>query len=407
MNQEKWTQQLHDKLAEYETAAPDDLWDDIESVLNGQQKRRARIIALRRWTVAAAAAVAVIVVTVVGTRLFWNDKMYEMGEADHELLVETPEVPVHEVIGQKPKARPSAPNQKLLAAAELPKQTAKLAEDMSHPPVLLKAVEPTEESGPDQVSPKPLYPQAEQSTDCMTPKGEAEAVRFISLHAGRKKSLKPSFSLYTMNTFGSHDNSNAVIMADALARNYTKIYTAGGDVAGSRQGTIYLTDYEEHQHHSQPIAFGISVAYPLNSRLSLTSGVVYTKLESMFTQTIHSQHIQQEQVLHYVGIPLGVSYRLWEYGRFKTYLAAGVQADWNVSAHLNTEGVEQTMHRDRMQWSASGSLGLQYDALPPLSLYAEPGINYHFDNGSVVQNFFKDKPTNLKLQIGVRLNIGN
>ena len=33
MKQDKWTQQLHDKLAEHETAAPPDLWADIEAAL--------------------------------------------------------------------------------------------------------------------------------------------------------------------------------------------------------------------------------------------------------------------------------------------------------------------------------------------------------------------------------------
>ena len=33
MNQDKWTQQLHDKLAEREVAPPDDLWADIEAAL--------------------------------------------------------------------------------------------------------------------------------------------------------------------------------------------------------------------------------------------------------------------------------------------------------------------------------------------------------------------------------------
>ena len=38
-------------------------------------------------------------------------------------------------------------------------------------------------------------------------------------------------------------------------------------------------------------------------------------------------------------------------------------------------------------------------------LYAEPGVKYYFDNGSRVVNFFKDKPLNLNLQVGLRLNI--
>ena len=52
----KWTQQLHDKLADYETPAPADLWADIEAALP-QQPRRSRFVALRRWAVAASVAV--------------------------------------------------------------------------------------------------------------------------------------------------------------------------------------------------------------------------------------------------------------------------------------------------------------------------------------------------------------
>ena len=73
MKQDKWTQQLHDKLAEHETAAPDNLWADIESAIS-QQQHRARFIALRRWGVAAAAVVAVMIVSVIGIRLFQNEE---------------------------------------------------------------------------------------------------------------------------------------------------------------------------------------------------------------------------------------------------------------------------------------------------------------------------------------------
>lgn len=50
-------------------------------------------------------------------------------------------------------------------------------------------------------------------------------------------------------------------------------------------------------------------------------------------------------------------------------------------------------------------LGIQYDVLPQLGLYAEPGVKYYFDNGSPLINIFKDKPLNLNLQVGLRLNI--
>ena len=61
MKQDKWTQQLHDKLAEHEMAAPDDLWADIEAALeqvpvSPLHREKSRFVALRRWTAAAAVA---------------------------------------------------------------------------------------------------------------------------------------------------------------------------------------------------------------------------------------------------------------------------------------------------------------------------------------------------------------
>ena len=48
------------------------------------------------------------------------------------------------------------------------------------------------------------------------------------------------------------------------------------------------------------------------------------------------------------------------------------------------------------------SVGAQYNLLPSLGVYAEPGVTYYPDNGSSVQSFFKDKPVNPSLQFGLR-----
>ena len=78
-----------------------------------------------------------------------------------------------------------------------------------------------------------------------------------------------------------------------------------------------------------------------------------------------------------------------------------------MKAKLTTDGVNSSISRDDLQFSVQGALGLQYDIIPVVGIYVEPGIKYYFKNGSDVRNFFKDKPTNFNLQIGVRLNLGN
>ena len=86
-------------------------------------------------------------------------------------------------------------------------------------------------------------------------------------------------------------------------------------------------------------------------------------------------------------------------------MAAGGQADFNVKASVTTEGTETRLKKDDLQWSVDAALGVQYNFIPQLGIYAEPGIKYYFDNGSHIHNFFKYRPTNFNLQVGLRLNV--
>lgn len=87
-------------------------------------------------------------------------------------------------------------------------------------------------------------------------------------------------------------------------------------------------------------------------------------------------------------------------------MTAGTETDWNLNAKSMTTGVETPIDKDRPQWSLSGALGVEYDVLPQAGIYLEPGIRYYFDNGSQMQNFFKDQPFSWSLQFGIRLNMG-
>ncbi len=62
MSKKDWTQRLHDRLADYEEAAPDDLWQDIERVLDRQAetRRRARILPMTRIAAVAAALLCLV-----------------------------------------------------------------------------------------------------------------------------------------------------------------------------------------------------------------------------------------------------------------------------------------------------------------------------------------------------------
>lgn len=163
--------------------------------------------------------------------------------------------------------------------------------------------------------------------------------------------------------------------------------------------------YEETKHH-QPISVGMQVGFHLLPKLKLSTGLVYTKVSSDFISGVSDTRTVSTQDLHYIGIPLNLSYSVWEYKGLHTYVTAGGEGAVNIKNHAETDGEVKESKRDKMQWSTKASVGIQYDFIPQLGVYVEPGMKYYFDNGSQIENIFKDKKLNFNIQFGLRFNVG-
>lgn len=164
--------------------------------------------------------------------------------------------------------------------------------------------------------------------------------------------------------------------------------------------------------HARPLSFGIGMSYRLNDRWSLQSGLTYTCLTSRWhTASIFDGHVRQR--LHFVGIPVGVGYRIADWKRVRFYAAAGGAVEWNVAGSLRSthyygterHTMEQSRRMKEWQWSAYARTGASYPLQPFLSLYAEVGASYYFDNGSPIETTRTAKPFYLSLQTGLRLGL--
>ena len=169
-------------------------------------------------------------------------------------------------------------------------------------------------------------------------------------------------------------------------------------------GTPSADYYEKVKHHF-PISVGVQVGWGVTECLRINTGVVYTNVSSDFINSSYNTTQVTTQTLHYVGVPVNISYDFWQTKRFKTYVTAGGEADFNVKNHTESDGEVMASKHDRTQWSANASLGAQFDIIPQLGIYVEPGAKYYFDNGSQIENTFKDKRLNFNLQFGLRWNI--
>lgn len=217
--------------------------------------------------------------------------------------------------------------------------------------------------------------------------------------------------LYGENGFiGKTSGGNSPVLMSSMPSSNPVYYDKNIKIASffdERYMVMFPTSdlYEKTKHH-QPISVGMQVGFHLFPKLKLSTGLVYTKVSSDFISGISDTRTVSTQDLHYIGIPLNLSYSVWEYKGLHTYVTAGGEGAVNIKNHTETDGEVKESKRDKMQWSTNASVGIQYDFIPQLGVYVEPGMKYYFDNGSQIENIFKDKKLNFNIQFGLRFNIG-
>lgn len=165
--------------------------------------------------------------------------------------------------------------------------------------------------------------------------------------------------------------------------------------------------------HRLPVKLGVSVRYQLDERWNLQSGLTYSYLSSELYDTQQDKTYNTEQKLHYLGVPLQLGYRVWAGKRFRGYMVAGGQVEKLVSGkafiiYSQDNMVKSTPELDvsdnHLLFSATASLGVEYELGKDLSLYAEPGVQYYFKNGNGLRTYYNEQPLSLNMTVGFRFH---
>lgn len=421
-----WQKDIHDRLGSYEKDAPEGLWEGISRrmpklndgvMLTDKPQRTAKF---RMWRVAGVAAAASVAL-VIGYNFLGNDTKDNINLATnttkHPNMLASNKKP----LGNKPTG--VCVEQATHSADDLLAEQPKLYKAYTEQPTLasastetdVKEISSKEENSKEENKQTETKPAKREDSYVLPHNPDNNLLAFNDMTERKVDEDAPSrWSVSTGAMGGLGASGTTTAYGD-----YLVLSCPGGadtkdspmlDMSSVNRDVETKTEYEHHL----PIRIGLSVAYALTDRLSISSGLTYTRLASDIKDASRESKYIGEQRLHYVGIPVNVSYKVASFRWLGLYGTAGVLAEKCVSGTTDEGYVEnntmkytntQDISNKPLQMSVNAGVGIQFDIIDNVGIYAEPGLSYYFDDGSALQTIYKEKPLNFNLNVGVRFKL--
>lgn len=414
---------IRDKMSDYEAEVPQDLWSAIDSAVGRRQQKKL-------WIRAGRYAAAAVVVAAIGLGIY-------ILQPDSTLVV-------HSESNPNTRAQASANNAPAVTSADADPGNNSAAEirasEFEHTPYATLA------------EAKPVIVEVVEGTSSMQIKSDDESLNVHPVDSNESASEAFTHSLPPIShevkqdktvTYNSRQRDRQQQQeAYDSGRLAASIYTTAGTGGTSMQrytsfglmgidpGDANWKDdpymgmlvtnkghlADRRVRHRLPVHAGASIAYRINDRVSVETGIAYSYLSADIHEGSDSYYFAGEQSLHYVGIPVGVRVRAMSWKNFDIYVGAGFEAEKCVSGSLKKSYVINGQTRDDgresisirpLQWSVNATAGVQYNISSQIGIYAEPGLSYYFDNGSDIETIYSEKPLNFNLNIGLRVSFGS
>lgn len=421
-----WQKDIHDRLGSYEKDAPEGLWEGISRelpklndgvMLTHKPQRNA---AFRMWRVAGVAAAASVAL-VIGYNFLGNDVQDNINiptnTTNHHNMLASNKKP----IGNEPTG--VCAEQATHSADDLLSEQPKLYKAYTEQPTLasastetdVKEISSKEENSKKENGQTEVKPEKREDNRMLRKNQDDALLAYNDVTERSGSTDAPSrWSVSTGAMGGLGASGTTTAYGDYLVLSCPGVMDTKDspmlDMSSVNRDEETKTEYEHHL----PIRIGLSVAYALTDRLSISSGLTYTRLSSDIKDASRESKYIGEQRLHYVGIPVNVSYKVASSRWISLYGTAGVLAEKCVSGTTDEGYVENNTMKytnthdissKPLQMSVNAGVGIQFDFIDNVGIYAEPGLSYYFDDGSALQTIYKEKPLNFNLNVGVRFKL--
>jgi hypothetical protein len=385
---ENWTTDMKQKLEGHKMTPPAGLWEGISSEMGLQENPVSKTVTIKRWYWIVAA----LVLALVG---FFALYQFPQDESFPQVAQTSQEQ-------EAPMTKTESTDNQPLALADSPQPThiqvsPKIAEDTT-PQDAEETTSPQDEkeTSSQQVakesSAKQVAEETSQQTSALTHRQQhSEEQHYTADYKNKQLSALKSRNQWTL---GLNASSGLLASVGQSSMGHSYVYVGeyyDPGVSSTTQPIPSSTTYDVEAKHRLPVTLGLSVNYQLNARLALLTGINYTYLYSEFSTPLYP-HIYREQKLHYLGIPVGLSWLFWKTSGFSFYLSGSVM-------------LQKCLNEKPWQWSFNASAGAEYAITPLLGLYLEPSLGYYFHDGTSFEHYYKEHPLAPSIEFGLRLHI--
>ena len=212
------------------------------------------------------------------------------------------------------------------------------------------------------------------------------------------RKFKKNTSLFAISS-----NISQVASKDGL------IADLGPKYAPSELGTPFesqsIIPFDDEPQFDIPLSFSLQFKQAIVPRLYIGTGLVYTYLHTQYSAMINME--QQPNVssqLHYLGIPLHLSYNFVDRPRFDAFVSAGGMVDKCIMRRYVYGSTDRREKVEGVQWSLNVGLGVEYWFVQHVGIAFKPSVAYYFDNDQPL-SIRTNQPIQFNLELGLRFRM--
>ena len=417
-NNDDWLKIIKERVDNYESPVPKDLWSSIERDL---PKKSPVTLYLKRTAAAIAsiAAIAAIIITVrfantnnPQKHLISSAKTNIIDEAkkqseNKDIVIETQEV--------KENLAQNITNEK---QANIPVVSTYNPDSISNKPTtanIHSAIVDNDKSANNGNNSR-LKAIKEFNEAAKTTENHANG-KDISLPAANNNDRRWSIAMAVNNGFG---NRNSSVNGFAPINNAYAVnkYSSRPDRKMGHFNYVYSSvvanNIEEETkteiEYDVPLTYAAMFRYHFNNHWAIDAGIQFSYLGASWHSGSNNSYYSSTQKLVLIGIPVGASFTFVDSRFFTMYALAGASVDKCVTGNIKRFAQSGRKHANTgkrdlpehpWQFSINAGLGLQFNATDHIGIFAEPKATRFFDTAKELN--IRKHSTEFQLLVGLRL----